>query len=93
MIIAVRYDYDPEQDLSIVRPAHRQFLRGLLDAGSLLASGPLPRSNGALIILSGDSPEAALQLLEADPFLAAGCILRRTAEEWDPVLGVLAPKG
>ncbi len=92
MIIAVRYDYDPTRDLAPTRPAHRQFLRDLLEAGAVITSGPLPASNGALLVMEADSPEAALQLLESDPFLTGGFILRRTAEQWVPVLGVLAPE-
>lgn len=91
MIIAVGYQYVTDRDLSEVRPAHRGFLRELHEAGSLLTSGPLPASNGALIVMEAASPEAALELLEEDPFLVEGCIAARTAEEWQPVLGVLAP--
>lgn len=92
MIIAVTYQYATDRDLAEVRPSHRAFLRGLLESGSLLASGPLPASNGALIVLEATSPEAALELLEDDPFLLQDCIASRSAEEWQPVLGVLAPQ-
>lgn len=91
MIIAVRYDYTTDRDLSETRPLHREFLRGLLDAGSLVTSGPLPAANGALLIMEADSPEAALLVLDADPFLTGGFITRRVAEEWQPVIGRLAP--
>lgn len=92
MIIAVTYHYVTDRDISETRPAHRAFLRGLLESGSLLASGPLPASDAALIVLEAASPEAALELLEDDPFLLQDCIASRTAEEWQPVLGLLAPQ-
>lgn len=91
MIVVVSYRYVTDRDLSEVRPAHRAFLRELLEAGALVTSGPLPASNGALLVLRVDSPELALEALEADPFLVQGFIAARTAEEWQPVLGALAP--
>ncbi len=92
MIIAVRYQYTAGRDLSGIRPAHRAFLRGLLENGTLITSGPLPATDAALLILDAHSPEAALQLLEDDPILIEGCVDARTAEEWQPVLGALAPR-
>ena len=91
MIIAVRYTYDPAAPLAEIRPSHREYLAGLAADGVIVSSGPLPESNGALLIVSADSPEAALSILEGDPFFQARCIATRTAEEWRPVIGVLAP--
>lgn len=91
MIIAVNYQYVQGSDLSAIRPSHRAFLRSLLDAGTLVTSGPLPSSDGALIVMRADSPEAALRVLEDDPMLLEQCVASRTAEEWQPVLGALAP--
>ena len=91
MIVAVRYTYDPAAPLAEIRPSHREYLSGLAAKGVIVASGPLPESNGALLIVSADSPDAALRILEDDPFYQHNCIAERTAEEWRPVIGVLAP--
>ncbi|OKL52347.1 YciI family protein [Buchananella hordeovulneris] len=93
-VIAVEYLYDAARatELDELRPQHRAFLSELAAKGQNLASGPLlevgePR---ALLLLVADSPAAALELLEADPFFAAGLISDRTARAWNPVIGELA---
>lgn len=90
-IVAVEYLYDPTRTAEIdeVRPAHREFLRGLLDAGTLLASGPHVDVDApsALLILRAPSAEAALAALDEDPFTQHGLISERTARLWNPVLG------
>lgn len=91
MIVAVHYSYAQGAPLAEIRPAHREYLAGLAAEGVIIASGPLPASNGALLVVSADSPEDALRILEADPFFEANCIASRDAEEWQPVIGVLAP--
>lgn len=89
MIIAVQYSYATDVPLAEIRPAHREYLGGLADDGVIVASGPLTTANGALLIVSADSPEDALRILEADPFYIENCIAERTATEWLPVIGVL----
>ncbi len=86
---AVTYAYDDRAALrDEIRPAHRFFLRALLEDGVLLASGPLGTTGpGALIVLRAESAEAALAVLEADPFWAGGLVASRQAREWDPVIG------
>ncbi len=88
-IIAVEYTYvDRPELLSEHRPAHRAFLASLLEAGSLIASGPLgDTGSSALIVLCAESPEEALALLDIDPFLDAGAIEERVARKWSVVLG------
>jgi uncharacterized protein len=103
---AVHYEYDTRRDVQdAVRPDHRAFVRSLLDAGTLLASGPLrgePAHDGgartgpdatppgALLIVRAPSADAALRLLDADPFREAGVVVSRSAREWDPVTGPFA---
>lgn len=84
--IAVNYRYDAGKTdiLAAERPAHREYLRQLFDEGTLLASGPLS-SDSALIILDVESPEAALELLENDPFYKVGVIEERSAQVWNAI--------
>ena len=91
MIVAMHYTYDPAAPLDEIRPSHREYLSGLAADGVIVTSGPLPELNGALLIVSADSPATALRILEGDPFYQHNCIAERTAEEWRPVIGVLAP--
>ena len=87
-IIAVQYEYDATKldALAAHRPAHRAHLKELHEAGILLASGHLG-SNGALIVVVAEDPEAALTVLGNDPLLGAGVIESRLARTWNPVIG------
>lgn len=84
--IAVNYRYDAGKldILAAERPAHRDYFRQLFDEGIILASGPLG-SNGALVIMDMESPEAALALLENDPLYTAGVIEERSALVWNAI--------
>jgi uncharacterized protein YciI len=76
------------QDSAVVeahRPAHRAYLTRLLEQGQLFASGPFADGSGALIIYEADSPEAAANLLESDPFHTAGVFLKWTLRPWKVV--------
>ena len=91
-IHAVTYVYpDRPADLDAVRTEHRAFLSGLHERGALLASGPLPATDdapgGALIVLDAESPAAAAEILDADPFARAGLVAERTVRPWSPVIG------
>lgn len=90
--IAVTYEYDPEraEQVNQVRPAHREFLKGLLDDGYLIASGPYAgEPAGALLLLDAPSPDAALDALNGDPFWEAGLVIERIARPWSVVVGEL----
>lgn len=88
-IFAVTYAYAaPDEELAAVRPEHRAFLRGLLDQGVLLASGPWADGvAGALLLLRAVDGDAALAALDPDPFWAAGFIASRDVRGWNPVIG------
>lgn len=86
MIYAALYTYDQSRDdIHEVRPTHREYLKGLLDGGQLLASGP--RGNGALLILSADTVDDAHELLAKDPMVTAGIVTHIDVEEWTVVYG------
>ncbi|MCM3659945.1 YciI family protein [Georgenia satyanarayanai] len=91
---AVEYTYDTNRtdDLAAVRPTHREFLQGLLDEGSLLASGPWldNAAPGALLLVVAPDVEGAQRLLDDDPFLKAHLITQRTVRPWNPIMGPFA---
>lgn len=87
-IFAVTYHYSaPEEQLSKIRPMHREWLGELLAAGSLLASGPMVANPVALLICQAESLEELAQLLNNDPFDIAGFIGERAIAEWNPLFG------
>lgn len=83
----VEYRYAPRAaELDAHRPEHRAFLRGLLDAGQLVASGPLTGTGGALLVVRADDVASALVMLDADPFRREGLVADRSVRAWDPVV-------
>jgi uncharacterized protein len=68
------------------RPAHREYLRSLLDAGKLSMSGPWADDTGALIIYEAEDMAEAERILHGDPYRSAGVIANVTLKEWKVVL-------
>jgi uncharacterized protein len=90
-IYAVQYLYSEEPSvMDGIRAEHRAYLSSLVDAGILLASGPLVSRNAALLIFKADNPETVGTLLDVDPFEIAGYVGGRIIEEWNPILGKLS---
>ena len=87
---AVLYTYATDKaKLDEVRPGHRRYLSSLAEnvgAGPLLGTDP----SRALLLFRADSLEAVTQLLDADPFHAAGLITNREVFGWNPATGSLA---
>ncbi|GAA4726484.1 hypothetical protein GCM10023216_16350 [Isoptericola chiayiensis] len=93
-VIAVTYTYaDQPSRLDELRADHRAFLSRLHEAGAVVVSGPLPATPaypaGALLLVDTVDADAALRLLDDDPFLRAGLVAERSAREWVPVIGTL----
>jgi uncharacterized protein YciI len=85
---AVTYVYNATaEQLTEVRPIHRQWLSDQLNAGVLLASGPMVDVAKALLIWKAESASELAALLDHDPFDIAGFISERDIEEWNPVFG------
>ncbi|HLS15240.1 MAG TPA: YciI family protein [Beutenbergiaceae bacterium] len=88
---AVEYTYDVTrtEDLDTLRPEHREFLGGLLQEGTLLASGPWldNAAPGALLLVVAEDPQTVKRLLDDDPFHRAKLITHRNIRAWNPVLG------
>ena len=90
---AVRYTYvDDQERIAQVRPAHREYLASLVEAGSLRASGPLVGATppGALLIFQATSDADVYDLLDADPFGQQGVVTAVEVMAWDPVIGIFA---
>ena len=71
MIFAAVITYTDKAAIKAAAAAHRQYLRGLLHDGSLLAAGPFPHLGGALWVFEAETPEAAETTVRADPSLEA----------------------
>lgn len=90
-VFAVEYVYDPEltERRDEYRPAHRQWLGELADAGVLLASGPyLDGSGGLFAFVAADEAELNA-VLGQDPFAVQSCVAGTRITAWNPVIGLL----
>ncbi len=93
---AVEYVYDTTRtaDIDTLRPEHREFLNGLAEAGTVLASGPWldNAAPGALLLVSAEDDAQVKQILDADPFHRAHLISHRKVRAWNPVIGAFADR-
>ncbi|MCW4465243.1 YciI family protein [Glutamicibacter sp. MNS18] len=94
-VFAVEYVYAENSDelRNEHRPAHRAYLGGFLqDGGSVqvLASGPCPITDGALLIFSAETEQALREVLDGDPFNKVGALDKTVVTEWNPVTGLLS---
>ena len=90
-VFAVQYNYvDDEAGLDKHRPAHREFLRGMISDGTLRVSGPFGADGGgrgALLVFREKSAEALRARLADDPFVTAGLIAETVVREWTVMSG------
>ena len=88
-VFAVHYSYaDRPEEVSAHRPAHREFLRDLLDRGVVLAAGAYPQGPaGALLVFRADSADQVASLLGQDPFRQQGLVTGCEIREWGLAMG------
>ena len=88
-----QYFYTPDVALQdATRPAHLAHLRGLVDAGKLVASGPWGPGDarGGLLIFRVDDRAAIQAIVDRDPFITQGVVASSEIREWVPLLGPAA---
>ncbi len=90
-VFAVQYTYHPNQgaDRDLYRPAHRGYLRELLNDGIVLASGAYPdeENPGALLIFRADTAGEVADRLRIDPFMVQGLVANADIREWSVAMG------
>jgi uncharacterized protein YciI len=88
-VFAVHYQYVDDPDaVTEHRPAHRDFLRGLLDRGIVLAAGAYTDGPaGALLVFRADSAPEVARLLESDPFRRFGLVEACEIRAWGQAMG------
>ncbi|WP_285726522.1 YciI family protein [Psychromicrobium xiongbiense] len=90
-VYAVEYIYSPEtvEARDDFRPVHRAWLSELIEAGTVLASGPYPDGSGALLLFLAGDDAALAALLAQDPFAIEHCITATNIHPWNPGMGLL----
>lgn len=75
---------DPERRME-VRPAHRDYLASLNEAGKLVAAGPFADETGALLIYNAADEAELRDILAKDPYTTADVYEIITLTEWQMV--------
>lgn len=83
-IIEITYTAPMEKILGVVSD-HRAFLRGAMERGTLLFSGPQSPRVGGMLVVRAESREEIEQLIAGDPYNLAGLTSYRIIE-FEPVL-------
>jgi uncharacterized protein YciI len=84
-VLYIRFTQNDERRLE-TRPVHREYLKSLYDAGTLLEAGPFTDDSGAVLIYDVKNREAAEAQFAADPYSITGGIVESvTFHEWNRV--------
>ena len=70
-VLKSTYLKSPEE-VQQVRPAHKEYLQGELDAGRIVLAGPLDDFTGGVLITGDISAEEADDVVAHDPYTSAG---------------------
>lgn len=80
-------DYTPDNaKVQQVRPAHREYLKGLQQQGNFVIGGPFGGDIGALIIYNADTEEQVEKLIREDPFCKGGVFVSWKIRPWKIVM-------
>ena len=85
MKYAAIFEYANHDQIPGARPAHREYLASLREAGKLAAAGPFTDDSGALIVYEAESEADAREIIENDPFNAAGVFKSYSIKPWNQV--------
>jgi uncharacterized protein YciI len=68
--------------LTRTRPAHREYLQELVDAGKIWLSGPWVDDTGAMLVFETETMEDAQRLIDDDPYQTEGVLSNARIKEW-----------
>ena len=78
--------YTPDAaTIAKARPAHREYLTGLIEQGKLVISGPFAGDGGALLVYEAENAEQVETMVSEDPFAIHGVFLSWEIREWNVV--------
>ncbi len=78
--------YTPDAvTIAKARPAHREYLAGLITQRKLVISGPFSDDGGGLLVYETDTPEEAEKLVANDPFAKQGVFTSWEIRPWNVI--------
>jgi uncharacterized protein len=83
----VELAFGPEPERLAARPAHRERLQQLRDAGQVVLAGPWADDSGALLVFDVASHGALDRLLDDDPYFRTPGVTVVRSAEWTPIVG------
>jgi uncharacterized protein len=83
-LVELAFDGSPER--LALRPAHRELLQQLRDAGQLVMAGPFVDESGAVLIFDVASAAEVASLMAEDPYYRASGVTVVRTQEWRPVV-------
>ncbi|WP_018686647.1 YciI family protein [Actinokineospora enzanensis] len=84
--VDTRYTADADL-LQRVRPAHRDYLRPMVDSGQVLAAGPWADGAGGFVIIKAADRAELDGILAVDPYTTEAVAAERVIREWTIVMG------
>jgi uncharacterized protein YciI len=67
------------------RPAHREYLNGLIQQGKLVISGPFSDDSGGLLVYEAETAAEAEKLVAEDPFATQGVFVSWEIRPWNVI--------
>jgi uncharacterized protein YciI len=72
--------------IAATRPAHREYLKTLLESERLVISGPFADDRGGILVYEANSAVEVEEILRDDPFTKAGVFEKVQIREWRVVM-------
>ncbi|MFF1820332.1 YciI family protein [Kribbella sp. NPDC058245] len=86
-VVQLQFDLAETDERLAVRPAHREYLDELKQAGKLVAAGPFTDQTGALLVYNVADEAELRDILAKDPYTPAEVYQLALLTEWQPVHG------
>ncbi|GAB3928658.1 hypothetical protein GCM10029976_026880 [Kribbella albertanoniae] len=84
-VVQLQFDLAETDERLAVRPAHREYLNELKEAGKLVAAGPFTDQTGALLVYDVADEAELRDILAKDPYTPADVYQLALLTEWQPL--------
>lgn len=82
----LEYRYADLDARARVRPDHLAYVQALYEKGTVVLAGPVGDGSGAMMVLQVGSEDEARQVVEGDPYTAAGVGADHVLRPWNVVI-------